>query len=211
MVALITILDVALDLIQVQESARPLDQEYAHALGRLMASEGGEGQNFDPIWVTTRSTEPGYVLVAGLHRLEGARFVGWPTIRAEVLTAEAAERWHETFTRNPSRIAYDDLVRPALVATVQAKYGEGDAVNFLGRTVTGDELACIIQRGKTRFDLPRFWPDVPVRNYAVELHRKMTVSKAASAMLEHFGDDRAPSRSGLARFWLALDNAKGRR
>lgn len=86
-----------------------------------------------------------------------------------------------------------------------------DVVKVFGRTMTLGELASRLQKEKTRFDLPKFWPDGPVRNQAIELYRMMTLDKAVAVLCERFGQDRAPSRSSLNRFWLRLDSFNGRK
>jgi hypothetical protein len=87
---------------------------------------------------------------------------------------------------------------------------EDDAIEVFGRMMTVNELAAKLQEGKTRFDLPKFWPDAPVRQAAIDLYRKATLNKTAAALRERFGD-RAPSASSLNRFWLRLDSLHGRK
>lgn len=86
-----------------------------------------------------------------------------------------------------------------------------ETVVLFGRTMPAAELAARLQDAKTRFDLPKFWPDAEVRQAAIDLYRKATLTKTVEEMRERFGEGRAPSRSGLNRFWMRLDTLNGRK
>lgn len=61
-------------------------------------------------------------------------------------------------------------------------------------------------RGRRRsLRMPSFWSDVPLREMAVRTHRQMYLREAIALMQAELG--RAPSKSALSRFWLALDEA----
>lgn len=61
---------------------------------------------------------------------------------------------------------------------------------------------------KKRHRYPVWWSDLPMREMAIKTHRQMTVLQAIALMQSELG--RAPSKSGLARFWYQLDRQLGR-
>lgn len=56
---------------------------------------------------------------------------------------------------------------------------------------------------------PKWWWDLPVREFATSLHGTMTQAAALALCIEEFGKERAPSRSSLNRYWIKLDSAFG--
>lgn len=77
-----------------KDRARALDKDWAKALAAMMADYGQKTA------IEVYAEDDGYVLVAGLHRLEAARQLGWEKITANLIQAtsehEAAEyRLHE--------------------------------------------------------------------------------------------------------------------
>lgn len=58
---------------------------------------------------------------------------------------------------------------------------------------------------------PDFWADDDVRRALTLLHRRFTIDQATAAVLEIYGPSRAPAKSSVARYWLVLDEAFGRR
>lgn len=89
----------------------------------------------------------------------------------------------------------------AEVAEMRA-YLEGFAP---AKAAVGDEL--VWKWGRR----PKFWSDLPVREAAIALHRRVTLDQAVDQLIEQFGDGRAPSKSALGRLWLLIDRQPGRR
>ena len=65
-----------------------------------------------------------------------------------------------------------------------------------------------IWAGQVRTTRPWFWADVEVRGLVMTTHRQMTVDRARAVIVERCGEDRAPSRTSLHRFWMRLDKLK---
>lgn len=57
---------------------------------------------------------------------------------------------------------------------------------------------------------PVWWQDTEVRGAVLTSHRQMTLNQARAAMIEAFGEPRAPSRSSIHRFWMRLDRLNDR-
>jgi hypothetical protein len=54
-----------------------------------------------------------------------------------------------------------------------------------------------------------YWQDPDVRSLMIRLHRQMTIKQAVAAIAAEVGEDRAPSKSALARVWKQLDHVRG--
>lgn len=52
---------------------------------------------------------------------------------------------------------------------------------------------------------PDFWSDLEVRRLVVELHRQVTVRRAAEIIKDHVGPERTPGKSSITRAWKRLD------
>lgn len=56
---------------------------------------------------------------------------------------------------------------------------------------------------------PGWWADLDVRAFLTRTHRQMTLAAARAALIELYGPDRAPSVSGIHRYWQQLDQIAG--
>jgi ParB-like chromosome segregation protein Spo0J len=100
------------DEITVGDRLRPVDPVWARALGAIMAADG----QHRPIEVCRLPGKKGYLLVAGAHRLEGAKLAGLPTVAALVVSADKAERRAREISENLWRADLAPLDRSAFVA-----------------------------------------------------------------------------------------------
>lgn len=98
--------------VRLGERLRPVDPVWAHALGQVMAVEGQK----TPIEICRLPGKPGFLLVAGGHRLSGAALVGMETIDARVVSADAIERRQRELSENIWRKGLDPIDRAAFVA-----------------------------------------------------------------------------------------------
>ncbi|MGH7027831.1 hypothetical protein [Brevundimonas sp.] len=57
---------------------------------------------------------------------------------------------------------------------------------------------------------PRWWSDADVRTCVILMHRQMQLDQVVAVITERYGEERAPSRSSIHRFWLRLDALNGR-
>lgn len=100
--------------IEVGERSRPIGPAWAAALGRIMTAEGEI--NRTAIEVCRLPGRSKYLLVAGGHRLEGARLEGWEVIKAVVVDADAVARRLSEIAENLWRRELCPLDRAAAVA-----------------------------------------------------------------------------------------------
>lgn len=56
---------------------------------------------------------------------------------------------------------------------------------------------------------PRWWLDNEVRALLTVRHRQATIDQVRIEAVERFGEERAPSKSSLCRYWCQLDRARG--
>ncbi len=98
------------DAIAIGDRLRPVDEVWAGALGQIMLREGQQ----TPIEVG-QSTN-GYHLVAGAHRLIGARLVGIELIEARIVSGSEAHRRQREISENLWRRDLDPLDRAAFIA-----------------------------------------------------------------------------------------------
>lgn len=106
------ILRIPVDQIREGDRLRPIDTVWAEALGRIMLKE----EQQTPIEVCREPGQPGYLLVAGAHRLHGAKFVGMDAIDARVLSLSAASRKMREITENLWRRDLSPVDRACFVA-----------------------------------------------------------------------------------------------
>jgi hypothetical protein len=98
--------------IEVGKRLRPVDPVWAMALGQVM---GAEGQK-TAIEVCRLPGKRGFTLVAGAHRLEGARLRRWDTIEARIVGADALERRAREVSENLWRKGLGPIDRAAFIA-----------------------------------------------------------------------------------------------
>ena len=101
-----------IDMIDDSDRLRPVDPNWAAALGRIMTADGQD----DPISVCRLPGRNGWKLITGGHRLAGARAEGWAEIKAVVKSADALERRRREVSENLWRKGLDPLDRAAFVA-----------------------------------------------------------------------------------------------
>lgn len=54
----------------------------------------------------------------------------------------------------------------------------------------------------------KFWHDVEVRGFLLAMHRQATIDQVRERCIQAFGEERAPARSAIHRFWQRLDRLK---
>jgi ParB-like chromosome segregation protein Spo0J len=96
--------------IHIGPRMRALDQRAVEDLAKSMEVIG----QISPI--TVRRTEKGYELVAGLHRLEGARLLGWREIAAVIFVGSAADARKWEIAENLHRAELTALERDKHIA-----------------------------------------------------------------------------------------------
>lgn len=101
-----------IDMIDDSDRLRPVDPNWAAALGRIMTADGQD----DPISVCRLPGRNGWKLITGGHRLAGARAEGWTEIKAVVKSADALDRRRREVSENLWRKGLDPLDRAAFVA-----------------------------------------------------------------------------------------------
>ena len=120
--------------VRLGERLRPVDPVWAQALGQVMAVEGQK----TPIEICRLPGKPGFLLVAGGHRLSGAALVGMETLDARVVSADAIERRQRELSENIWRKGLDPIDRAAFVAELieLRKVAAGIDPNKDGRVVS---------------------------------------------------------------------------
>lgn len=122
--------EIPVDMIQFGERLRPIDQDWALALGQIMQAEGQR----TPIEVCRLPGQTGFMLTAGGHRLAGRIATRQPTIRAIFGSANAVERRLAEVSENLWRKELGPLDRAAFVAqlhdTLRAKAGIAPDANL---------------------------------------------------------------------------------
>ncbi|MDP1629910.1 MAG: ParB N-terminal domain-containing protein [Caulobacter sp.] len=101
-----------IDMIDDSDRLRPVDPNWAAALGRIMTEDGQD----DPVSVCRLPGRSGWKLITGGHRLAGARAEGWTEIKAVVKSADALDRRRREVSENLWRKGLDPLDRAAFVA-----------------------------------------------------------------------------------------------
>ena len=75
--------------------------------------------------------------------------------------------------------------------------------------LSAEERVTIVERafrsyvGRRR--MPKFWTDEQMRRFLIVEHPVSTLDQARQALVALVGDDKAPSRSAIQRFWHSLD------
>lgn len=98
--------------IVVGERARPVDPIWADALGRIMSVEGQK----TPIEVCRLPGKTHWLLVAGAHRLAGAKSADMAYLRAIVVDNDAIERRMREISENLWRRELDPIDRATFIA-----------------------------------------------------------------------------------------------
>jgi len=98
--------------VEVGKRLRSVDPVWADALGSAMLREG----QATPIVICRLPGQPKWMLVAGAHRLEGARLHGIEQLKAEIISARVGERAQREISENLWRRGLDPLERAAFIA-----------------------------------------------------------------------------------------------
>jgi hypothetical protein len=118
--------DTPVFLIPVGEIEVPADRlrslkiDQATAIGQAIAAD----RQYDPISVTQLPGQQRYLLVDGLHRLEGCRAVGLKTIEARVVPNDRAGRTRQEVLSAWARAAHDAFDRAAQIDAMTRLAGE---------------------------------------------------------------------------------------
>lgn len=133
--------------IHVGERQRPIDQEHAEAIAASMAERG----LINPITVRrTPNAQKGatpYTLVAGGHRLTGAKINEWTEIDAMVVTADAGQAVLIEISENLIRNDLSALNRALFVAKYRETWEE-----VYGPIQRGGARAVSVPNGANRHD-----------------------------------------------------------
>ncbi len=138
------IIRVFIDQIDVPtDRLRTLKPEQAAAIGAAIAAD----RQYDPISIARLPGQTGYVLVDGLHRLEGCRSAGLTDIEARVVEANRTSRLRQEAMSAWARADHDAFDKAAQVAAMVdlAKAGTVEPAD-------GDE-ACVMITQALRWDL----------------------------------------------------------
>ncbi|MDH7971744.1 hypothetical protein QH494_06070 [Sphingomonas sp. AR_OL41] len=100
------------DQITIGERLRAIDDVWAMALGQVMAREGQQ----TAIEVCRLHGKPGWQLVAGAHRLTGARLVGMEFIEAREVSPSDAHRRMREVSENLWHRGLEPIDRAAFIA-----------------------------------------------------------------------------------------------
>jgi hypothetical protein len=123
-------------MIAVRERLRPIDPVWAEALGQVMRREGQR----TPVEICRLPGSDRWTLVAGGHRLEGARMAGIEYLRAEVVSADRDDRRLREVSENLWRKGLEPIDRAAFAAELVAihKRRAGIDPSKNGRSVSAD-------------------------------------------------------------------------
>lgn len=72
-------------------------------------------------------------------------------------------------------------------------------------TVVTDSAQTVVQRRRH----PSWWGDIEVRAFSTSMYRQATLDQVRDMARQAFGEDRAPSKSSLHRYWKHLDEIAG--
>jgi hypothetical protein len=112
---------VSLDWVDVPaDRLRVLKLPQAVAIGQAIAAD----RQYDPISVTQLPGQQRYLLVDGLHRLEGCRAVGLKTIEARVVPNDRAGRTRQEVLSAWARADHDAFDRAAQIEAMTRLAGE---------------------------------------------------------------------------------------
>lgn len=107
-----------LDLIEVGERLRPVDPDYVSLIAASMAERGQD----TPIVVGAAGTDGKHKLIAGGHRVEAARALGWPRIDALISDASELQAKLQEIDENLIRRELSALDRAVFLAERKAIY-----------------------------------------------------------------------------------------
>ncbi|MEO7688779.1 MAG: hypothetical protein ABIS51_05790 [Sphingomonas sp.] len=103
---------IRVDQVDIGDRLRPIDPVWAHALGGMMVRDGQQ----TAIVVCRLPGTKRWTLSAGGHRLVGAQHVGMEFIRAQIGSANRAERRMSEVSENLARRDLDPIDRAAFIA-----------------------------------------------------------------------------------------------
>lgn len=146
-----TVFEVPVDLIDVPEGRlRSLKPTQAEAIGKAIAAD----RQYDPIAIRMRVGTDRFWLVDGLHRLEGCRMTGQPTVQARMGPAAADKALMQEVLSAWAR-ADDDAfdVAAQIAAIVDLAKGASEEINsaddvslMIGLATRWDQSACDVLR-----------------------------------------------------------------
>lgn len=173
-----------------------------HGLARRVAApiQSGKGrvQFVDEYWLN----EAQALLVCMFARTEKAA-----AVRKQVIDVFLA--WRRGELASPDTTV---AVLRRIEARLDALESAGLRLDAVAQEPRGVALALTyavdIWAGQVRTTRPKFWADVEVRGLVMTTHRQMTVDGARAVIVERCGEERAPSRTSLHRFWIRLDKLK---
>ncbi|WP_439471302.1 ParB/RepB/Spo0J family partition protein [Brevundimonas sp.] len=106
-----SIFKVRMDLVDWTEGLRPLDMGWVEALQALMTHDGQRR----PIELYEKA-DGRFGIIAGRHRWTAAQALGWPTIEADILSANGLELRAAEVSENLHKLDLSPLDRAAFVA-----------------------------------------------------------------------------------------------
>lgn len=108
------IVEVRVDQIDIDEAnrLRPIDENFARALGKVMAREGQRTE----IEVCRLPDASRWTLVSGGHRVRGAQFEGIEHLKAKIVSADSLDRRAREISENLWRRDLDPIDRAAFIA-----------------------------------------------------------------------------------------------
>lgn len=111
--------------VEIGKRLRPVDETWAEALGQIMQVEGQKTS----IEVCRLPGHSNWTLVAGAHRLTGAKAVGITYIRAIVVEADPAERLSREISENLWRRGLDPVDRAAFIAELVTLHKQRNGID----------------------------------------------------------------------------------
>lgn len=108
------IVSIRVDQIDMGERLRPIDLDWANALGRVMTREGQQM----PIEVCRLPGTDRWTLVTGAHRTKGAELAGIQYLKAIIVGADRIERRMREVSENLWRRDLDPIDRATFVAEI---------------------------------------------------------------------------------------------
>jgi hypothetical protein len=112
------LVSVRVDQIELGERLRPVDADWARALGQIMARQGQQ----TPVEICRLPGQSNWTIVTGAHRLVGARSAGIAYLKAIVVGADRAERRMREVSENLWRRDLEPIDRAAFIAELALLY-----------------------------------------------------------------------------------------
>lgn len=112
------LVSVRVDQIELGDRLRPVDADWARALGQIMARQGQQ----TPIEICRLPGQASWTIVTGAHRLIGARSAGIEYLKAIVVGADRAERRMREVSENLWRRDLEPIDRAAFIAELALLY-----------------------------------------------------------------------------------------